>query len=126
MQDIGVCAPGRRASVSLDVDERDTAMAMHSGDVAVLASPRVIALAEQASVAALDGCIESSHTTVGSWVELEHLAPTPVGRTVVAEAVLIGVHGRRLEFSITLTEGEKEVAKIRHHRVIVNRSKFAA
>ena len=126
MQEVGVCAPGRRASVSLEVEPADTAVAMHSGDVAVLATPRVLALAEQAAVAALEGCIAESHTTVGSWVELDHLAPSPVGRTVTAEAVLLGVHGRRLEFSITLTDGEKEVAKVRHRRVIVDRAKFAA
>ena len=126
MQEVGACAPGRRASVSLEVESSDTALAMHSGDVAVLATPRVLALAEQAAVAALRGCIEAPHTTVGSWVELDHLAPTPVGHTVTAEAVLLGVHGRRLEFSITLTDGDKEVAKVRHRRVIVDRAKFAA
>lgn len=126
MQEVAACAPGRRASVSLEVEPADTAVAMHSGDVAVLATPRVLALAEQAAVAALDGCIEPPHTTVGSWVELDHMAPTPVGHTVQADAVLLGVHGRRLEFSIRITDAGKEVAKVRHRRVIVDRSRFAA
>jgi fluoroacetyl-CoA thioesterase len=126
MQEVGVCAPGRRASVSHEVEPDDTAVAMHSGDVAMLATPRALALAEQAAVAALDGCIDPTFTTVGSWAEVDHLAPTPVGRTVTADAVLLGVHGRRLEFSITLTDGEKDVAKVRHRRVIVDRAKFAA
>lgn len=126
MQEVKVCAPGRRASVSHVVTEADTATALHSGDVDVLATPRVMALAEQAAVTALEGCIEPPNTTVGSWVEVDHNAPTKVGATVTAEAVLIGVHGRRLEFAIHVTAGDVEVARIKHRRVIVDRSRFAA
>jgi predicted thioesterase len=125
MQEVAECLPGRRASISHVVKEADTALAMHSGDVAVLATPRVLAMAEQAAVTALEDCIESPNTTVGAWVELDHQAPTPVGHTVTVEAVLIGVHGRRLEFSISVTDGEREVARIKHRRVIVDKSRFA-
>ena len=126
MQDVRICAPGRRATLTYDVTDEDTALAMNSGDVAVLATPKVLALAEQAAVSALDGCLDGEHTSVGSWVELDHLHPTQVGSTVTTEAVLIGVHGRRLEFSITVRDGEHEVAHIRHRRVIVERARFAA
>jgi fluoroacetyl-CoA thioesterase len=125
MIEVEGCSPGRRAEVELTVTEADTAAAMGSGDVPVLASPRVLALAEQAAVRAMGSCLPEGHTSVGSWVELEHRAPTPVGRTVVAEAVLLGVHGRRLEFSVSVREGEEEVAHIRHRRVIVSRQRFA-
>lgn len=118
------CAPGRRATVTLTVAPSDTAVAMHSGDVPVLASPRVLALAEQAAVLALGDTLPEGKTSVGAWVELEHLVPSHVGETVEAEAVLLGVHGRRLEFSVTVTSGEDEVAHLRHRRVIVSRSRF--
>lgn len=127
--DVEDCSPGRRATVELTVGEADTALAMGSGDVPVLASPRVLALAEQAAVLAMGDSLEDGKTSVGAWVELEHTKPTAVGRTVVAEAVLLGVHGRRLEFSISLREldgGDEEVAHIRHRRVIVSRSRFEA
>lgn len=118
------CRPGRRATVRLVVGESDTAVAMASGDVPVLATPRVLALAEQASLAALGDCLPDGHTSVGAWVELEHLLPSRVGDTVDAEAVLLGVHGRRLEFSVTVRAGETEVAHVRHRRTIVELSRF--
>lgn len=124
MNDYPECRPGRRAKVSLEVAEDDTAAAMGSGDVAVLATPRVLALAEQAAVQALGSCLPEDKTSVGAWVELEHLLPSHVGDTVTAEAVLLGVHGRRLEFSITVTSGDEEVAHCRHKRVLVSRSRF--
>lgn len=126
MQDVRSCTPGRRASVTLVVEKADTASAMHSGDVDVLATPRLLALAEQAAVTALEGCLDEGETSVGAWVEIDHQAPSRLGSTVTAEAVLIGVHGRRLEFSISVTDGEREVARVKHRRVIVNRSRFAA
>jgi predicted thioesterase len=127
MIEVEDCFPGRRARVELTVTEADTALAMGSGDVRVLATPRVLALAEQAAVLAMGDVLEEGKTSVGAWVELEHSKPTPVGRTVVAEAVLLGVHGRRLEFSVSLREvgdEDEELAHIRHRRVIVSRSRF--
>ena len=124
MQKITGCTPGRRASVTLEVTEEHTAKAMRSGDVHVLATPRVLAMGEHAATSAMDGCLEPHLTTVGSWGEIEHTAPSKVGATVTAEAVLIGVHGRRLEFSIHVTDGDTQVAHIKHRRVIVERRKF--
>ncbi|MDP8977890.1 MAG: thioesterase [Actinomycetota bacterium] len=120
----GECRPGRRATVRLVVGESDTAVAMSSGDVPVLASPRVLALAEQASLTALGDCLPEEQTSVGAWAELEHVLASQVGDTVDAEAVLLGVHGRRLEFSITVRSGENEVAHVRHKRTIVERTRF--
>ncbi len=125
MREPNDCAPGRRASVALTVAEADTASALGSGDLPVLGTPRVVALCEQAAVAALGDCLHESQTSVGSWLEVDHVAPTPLGEHVVAEAVLLGVHGRRLEFSITVTDGrEQEVARCRHRRVVVDRESF--
>ena len=118
------CVPGRRASVDLRVTEDDTAAALGSGDVDVLGTPRVLAIAEEASRRALGDCLGPELTTVGSWVEIEHKAPSHVGDDVRADAVLLGVHGRRLEFSVTVTSGDTEVAHIRHRRKIVERAKF--
>lgn len=126
MSDNPECRPGRRAAVSLKVTDDDTALALGSGDVAVLATPRVLALAERAAVQALGSSLPEGKTSVGAWVELEHLLPSRVGQTVTAEAVLMGVHGRRLEFSITVTSDGEEVAHCRHHRVLVSRSRFVA
>ena len=75
---------GASAQLELTVTDADTAQAIGSGDVPVLGTPRVLALAEAATVRALARRLETGTTTVGSRVELEHRAPTPVGRTVIA------------------------------------------
>ncbi|MDQ1710627.1 MAG: fluoroacetyl-CoA thioesterase, partial [Frankiaceae bacterium] len=90
--------PGLRASFRYVVTPADTALAHGSGDVAVLATPRVVALAERATCAAVAGHLTDDLTTVGTHVSLDHLLPTPVGAAVVVDAVLEAVEGRRLTF----------------------------
>ncbi len=116
--------PGLTASVTLVVADADTARAMRSGDVPVLATPRVIALAEQASIAALDEALPPGTTTVGYQVQLAHLTPTPVGGTVVAEATLEQIEGRRLTFRVSINDARGLVAAGRITRVVVERARF--
>ena len=71
--------PGLCAVVTLVVGEADTAMALRTGDVAVLATPRLVALAEEATVRAVEGQLPEGTTTVGYRVQVDHLAPVPVG-----------------------------------------------
>ncbi len=92
-------AAGLRASVRVVVSEADTAIAAGSGDVPVLATPRLLALAEAASVAALGPHLAAEMTSVGTAVSLEHRRASPVGAEVVVEAELTEVDGRRLVFS---------------------------
>jgi fluoroacetyl-CoA thioesterase len=117
-------APGLRAGFSYTVTGADTALAVGSGDVPVLATPRVLALAEQASVAAVAGALHPGATTVGARVELEHLRATPVGATVAVEAVLERVDGRRLEFAVRVADGERLAARGWVIRVVVDRAAF--
>jgi len=117
-------APGLTASVTLVVDDADTALALKSGDVPVLGTPRVIALAEQATVEAIRGELPEGRTTVGYQVQLAHLTPTAVGGTVVAEATLEQVEGRRLTFRVAVNDARGLVAAGRITRVIVERARF--
>jgi fluoroacetyl-CoA thioesterase len=119
-----VFPPGLTARVELTVTDTDTAQAVGSGDVPVLGTPRVLALAEAATVAATARRLPPGMTTVGMRVELDHLAPSPVGRTVVAQALLAKVDGRRLLFEVTVTEGTTTVADGRVERVMVDRQRF--
>jgi predicted thioesterase len=116
--------PGARAEIKLTVGEDDTAIAMCSGDVPVLATPRVVALVEEASVAAVDGHLPNGHTTVGMRVQLDHLHPTNVGTRVVAEATLEKCEGRRLTFTVNVTDKGGLVAVGRVTRVIVDVEHF--
>jgi predicted thioesterase len=117
-------APGLTASVTLVVADGDTALALRSGDVPVLGTPRLIALAEQASVEATESELPSGRTTVGYQVQLAHLTPTPVGGTVVAEATLEQVEGRRLTFRVSVSDARGLVAAGRITRVVVERARF--
>jgi predicted thioesterase len=115
---------GASAQLELTVTDADTAQTIGSGDVPVLATPRVLALAEAATVRALARRLESGTTTVGTRIELAHKAPTLIGRTVLATATLAKVDGRRLTFDVVVREGEAVVAEVRVERALVNRSKF--
>jgi fluoroacetyl-CoA thioesterase len=117
-------APGLEAVFRHTVTEADTAAAVGSGEVPVLATPRVLALAERATVAAVAGALEAGATTVGTRVELDHLAPTPVGAEVAVQAVLERVEGRRLQFAVRLDDGTRPVARGMVTRVVVDTAAF--
>jgi fluoroacetyl-CoA thioesterase len=116
--------PGSAARVTLKVGADDTAVALRSGEVPVLATPRLIALCEQATLGALGSSLPDGQTTVGTQVQLDHLAPTPVGHTVTAEATLKKVEGRRLTFRVSARDDRGLVAAGRVTRVIVEMAKF--
>ncbi|HEY7274191.1 MAG TPA: hotdog domain-containing protein [Actinoplanes sp.] len=116
--------PGLSARVELTVTDADTAQALGSGDVPVLGTPRVLALAEAATVAATARQLPGGLTTVGTRAEVDHRAPTPVGRRVTAQATLAKVDGRRLVFEVAVRDGETVVAEIRVERVLLDRQRF--
>ena len=106
------------------VSPDDTAVALGSGDVPVLGTPRVTALLEAATVAAVRDQLGAGQTTVGSRIEVDHLRPSYVGASVEAVATLAGVDGRRLTFSVALVEDDMEVARGTVVRMVVDREKF--
>jgi fluoroacetyl-CoA thioesterase len=110
--------------VALDVSDADTALALHSGEVAVLGTPRLVALCEEASLRAIDGQVPEDHTTVGMRVQLDHLAPTAVGCRVTAEARLDKIEGRRLTFSVSASDDRGLIAAGKVTRVVVEVGKF--
>lgn len=116
--------PGLTAQVDLVVTHADTAIAVRSGSVPVLATPRVLALCEEATVAALAGLLEEGTTTVGMRVQLDHVQPTPVGGHVRAEAKLERVEGRRLTFTVNAHDDRGLVAAGRVTRVVVDVARF--
>lgn len=115
----------------LSVTAADTAEAVGSGDVPVLATPRVVALAEAATVDAVRGRLPAGLTTVGVRVELSHQMPTPIGATATAAAELIAVHDRSLRFAVTVHDNtapdhSRLVAEGVVERTAVNRVRFLA
>jgi predicted thioesterase len=117
---------GTSATVTLVVSEADTAIAHRSGDVAVLATPRLAALLEEASVAALGPSIEVTATSVGVHIAIAHLAASPVGASVAATATVSAVNGRRIDFDLEAKEADKLIATGSHRRLVVDRAGFMA
>lgn len=124
---MGNCDPGLRQTRDLTVTTAHTAETAGSGDVPVLGTPALLALAEAACVQAICNDLPEGSTSVGAYAEIEHDRPSAVGDEVHAEATLVGHHGRRLEFSVIVRHGDDEiVARIRHRRVLVDRDRFVA
>jgi fluoroacetyl-CoA thioesterase len=115
---------GATATITLEVTHADTALGIGSGDVPVLGTPRLVALCEEAAVAAVAPTLEPGETTVGTRVEIDHLAATPIGETVTARAVLESVEGRVLVFSSTVHQGDRVVARTTVHRMLVDKRRF--
>lgn len=118
--------PGLGDRATLVVTEADTAPAMRSGEVPVLATPRLIALCEEATVNALRGCLPTTKTSVGGRVQFDHLAPVRVGSEVTAEATLERLEGRRLVFTVSVSDSAGLVGAGRITRVVVEREAFLA
>jgi predicted thioesterase len=115
---------GLSAVVSLVVGEDDTAIAMHSGTVPVLATPRVVALVEEAAVCAIADALEPGQTTVGMQVLLDHVQPSAIGRTVDAEATVKECNGRRIVFTVSVKDERGLVAAGKVTRVAVDIDRF--
>ena len=117
---------GMRGAAAMTVGVGDTADSFRSGDVPVLATPRVVALVEEATCAAVNGHLPSGWTTVGMRIQLDHLHPTGVGAEVSAEAVLDKVEGRRITFTVSASDARGLVAAGKVTRVLVEIDPFMA
>jgi predicted thioesterase len=123
MRDLRV---GLTGTVDLLVTEADTALAVGSGLMPVLATPRLVALVELAAVQALDGCLDEGDTTVGVRIDLAHTAATPVGMRVHAVAVLERIDGRLLTFRVQAEDTRERIGAGTHTRAVVARARFLA
>lgn len=111
------------ASVTHMVAAEHTAQAVGSGDLAVLGTPVVLAWCEEATREALD--LEPSQTSVGTRVDLEHLAASPVGAVVTATATVIHTDGRLVRFQVAALDATGTLlATGEIRRVIVDRERF--
>ena len=117
---------GASAAVDLLVTDADTAIAHRSGEVPVLATPRVIALCEQAAFTAVAPDLAPGQTTVSMKVQIDHLAPSAIGQTVTAEAVVERIQGRRIMFTVSVHDDHGLIAVGRVTRVVVDAEEFLA
>ena len=116
--------PGLVGQSEMLVHEENTARHLGSGNVAVLATPEMIRLMEKAAVAAVDHLLPDGYCTVGVEVNVRHLAATPVGMRVRAQAELTAVEGRKLTFRVEALDEVERIGEGEHRRVIINVGRF--
>lgn len=111
---------GTKGKAEVKVDDTNTAVTMGSGSLKVFATPAMIALIEKAACKALEGQLEDGQTTVGTKLDVAHIAATPIGMNVTAEAVLTEIDNRKLVFEVVARDEKDIIGKGIHERFIVN------
>ena len=117
---------GIKGTAQQSVTSENTAAALGSGTLPVFATPALVALAERTCWQSVAPYLDEGCGTVGTKLELEHTAPTPVGMTVRCESELVAVEGRRLVFRVTLRDDAGPVGGGTHERFVINDAKFTA
>lgn len=106
------------------VGSDNVASAVGSGGLDVFATPSMVALMENAAMTAVAPYLEEGQTTVGGHINTSHLAPSAVGATIEAEAIVTAVEGRKIEFSVEARCEGKVIGSGTHLRFVVDAAKF--
>ena len=115
---------GMNASTEILVGTRDTAHHVGSGKIKVLATPVMIMLIEEAALSAVEEYLTPGLQTVGTQLNVSHIAATPVGMRVVAHAEVVEVVGRKLVFKVWVDDESERIGEGTHERVIVDLERF--
>jgi predicted thioesterase len=115
---------GLKHTINTTVKQSNTAKTMGSGTLDVFATPAMIAIMEEAAWRAVAPELEPGQSTVGIQMNISHLAATPIGMKVRAEARVIEVEGRKLTFSVMAFDEKGLIGEGRHQRFIVTDDKF--
>lgn len=118
--------PGLTGEATLVVGPEHTAESVGSGKVGVLATPVMINVIEAAALEAIESHLPEGHQSLGTFLEVSHIAATPVGMRVKATAEVIKVEGRRVELKVRAEDEIEEIGSGVHHRLVVNVAKFDA
>jgi predicted thioesterase len=116
--------PGMTGRASLRVAEEHTAPRVGSGRVHVLATPVMINLIEAAALDAIEAALPAGYQSLGTRLDVRHVAATPVGMQVVANAEVVAVEGRTVRFRVEARDERESIGDGTHERVVVNVAKF--
>ncbi len=116
--------PGMLGEARAKVTEENTALKFGSGSVKVFATPAMIGLMEAAAINCVDGYLPKGFASVGTRIDVKHLAATPIGMEVSAEAELIEVDGPKLKFNVNAYDGKEKIGEGIHFRYIINLENF--
>jgi fluoroacetyl-CoA thioesterase len=117
---------GLTGEATTEVVPELTARHLGSGTVSVFATPEMVRLMERAAVNALKPHLAPGQQSVGTMVNVRHLAATPVGATVTARAELTAVDGRRVTFNVTAHDGTDLIGEGTHERALIDLARFEA
>jgi len=115
---------GQQGNAHDIVIESMLASSMKSGNVDVYSTPSLIALIEAAAVNCITPCLKQEDTSVGVVVNVSHLAATPLGMKVRAEAIVEKVEGRKVYFKVTAFDEKEKIGEGTHERFILNKERF--
>ena len=116
---------GREGRAEMVVTDAHTAPRIGSGRVPVLATPVMIMAMENAALNAIRPFLEPPETALGTVVAVRHLAATPLGQRVRAEAEVTKVDGRRIEFTLSARDESEEIGRGTHERMVVDYDRIA-
>ena len=116
--------PGLRGEAGLVVSDEHTAPRVGSGAVSVLATPVMINLMEAAALAAVERFLPPGYQSLGTVLNVRHIAATPVGMRVQATAIVQAVDGRTIRFTVEARDEREPIGDGTHERVVVNVAKF--
>lgn len=117
--------PGLTGRAEMVVGTNDTAPRVGSGRIAVLATPVMIGLMEEAALAAVEHLMPEGKQSLGTRLDISHVAATPIGMTVDAVAEVVAVEGRTLTFRIEARDAAELIGEGRHERVVVTAETFS-
>ena len=115
---------GLTGAAEILVGTRDMAPHVGSGKIKVLATPVMVGLMEEAALNAVEGLLPPGHQTVGTRLDITHVAATPVGLRVTAGAEVVRVEGRRLTFRVWADDESERIGEGTHERIVVEVSRF--
>jgi len=116
--------PGLKGMAELVVGEQHTAPRVGSGRIRVLATPVMINLIEAAALAAVEQSLPEDHQSLGTHLDITHVAATPVGMRVKATAEVLRVEGRTIYFTVRAEDERELIGEGTHERVVVNLARF--
>jgi fluoroacetyl-CoA thioesterase len=115
---------GLVGTAEMIVGTNDTAPRVGSGQIAVLATPMMINLIEEAALAAVEQLLPDGKQSLGTHLDVSHIAATPVGMRVTARAELVEIDGRKLRFTVSARDAVELISAGSHDRVIVTAQRF--
>ncbi|MCE5329092.1 thioesterase family protein [bacterium] len=115
---------GLNGQAIANVTEENTALKFGSGVVGVFATPAMIGLMENAAINAIDTLLPDGYASVGTYIEVKHLAASPIGMIIMAKAELIEINGKKLKFKVEAFDEVEKIGEGIHFRYIIKLEDF--